>query len=352
MELALAPVDVGTVVEHCVGLMRERATEQEPPARPRTCPPDIGPVNADELRLKQILLNLLSNAVKFTPAGGTVTGVGAPGRRRRPRAGRRLRRRHPGGRPGPHLRLLPAGRPVREPGRGHRARPDAVQADRRAARRARSGSRASRGHGSTFSVRLPARRRAGREPAAVDPTQSGGPDRRGRPELGGPAARLPRPTAATTSSSTGPAPRGWLRYAGSSRTPSCSTSSSRGWTAGSSWPRSRQPRRPLASRWSSCRCWTSRRPRSAPGRGGVPREAGQPGRRAVGAGECASRSALLRTTGRPGHDRDPGPRRGGQRPQPQAGAGRPGACRLRGGRGAVRRSRGSRSPARHRLTWC
>jgi CheY-like chemotaxis protein len=32
----------------------------------------LGPVNADELRLKQILLNLLSNAVKFTPAGGTV----------------------------------------------------------------------------------------------------------------------------------------------------------------------------------------------------------------------------------------------------------------------------------------
>src|SRR3546814_12301313 len=29
-------------------------------------------VQADERRLKQILLNLLSNAIKFTPSGGTV----------------------------------------------------------------------------------------------------------------------------------------------------------------------------------------------------------------------------------------------------------------------------------------
>ncbi len=30
-------------------------------------------LNADGLRLKQVLLNLLSNAIKFTPAGGRVT---------------------------------------------------------------------------------------------------------------------------------------------------------------------------------------------------------------------------------------------------------------------------------------
>src|SRR3546814_9413736 len=30
-------------------------------------------VQADERRLKQILLNLLSNAIKFTPSGGTVS---------------------------------------------------------------------------------------------------------------------------------------------------------------------------------------------------------------------------------------------------------------------------------------
>jgi signal transduction histidine kinase len=33
----------------------------------------IPPLNADEVRLRQILLNLLSNAIKFTPRGGTVT---------------------------------------------------------------------------------------------------------------------------------------------------------------------------------------------------------------------------------------------------------------------------------------
>jgi signal transduction histidine kinase/ActR/RegA family two-component response regulator len=71
MELALAPVDVGTVVEHCVGLMRERATSKNLELSGDVTA-GLGPVNADELRVKQILLNLLSNAVKFTPAGGTV----------------------------------------------------------------------------------------------------------------------------------------------------------------------------------------------------------------------------------------------------------------------------------------
>jgi signal transduction histidine kinase/ActR/RegA family two-component response regulator len=71
MELALASVDIGTVMEQCVGLMRERATSKNLRLTADVSA-DIGPVNADELRLKQILLNLLSNAVKFTPAGGTI----------------------------------------------------------------------------------------------------------------------------------------------------------------------------------------------------------------------------------------------------------------------------------------
>jgi PAS domain S-box-containing protein len=36
-------------------------------------PPDLPPVLADRVRLKQILFNLLSNAIKFIPAGGTIT---------------------------------------------------------------------------------------------------------------------------------------------------------------------------------------------------------------------------------------------------------------------------------------
>lgn len=34
---------------------------------------DLPPLNADELRIKQILVNLLSNSIKFTPLGGTIT---------------------------------------------------------------------------------------------------------------------------------------------------------------------------------------------------------------------------------------------------------------------------------------
>jgi len=33
---------------------------------------DVGPVRADELRIKQVIVNLLSNAVKFTPDGGRI----------------------------------------------------------------------------------------------------------------------------------------------------------------------------------------------------------------------------------------------------------------------------------------
>ena len=71
MELALAPVDIAVVVDHCVALMRERATSRGLWLAAEVSP-GIGHLTADELRLKQILLNLLSNAVKFTPSGGSI----------------------------------------------------------------------------------------------------------------------------------------------------------------------------------------------------------------------------------------------------------------------------------------
>ncbi|HZT51123.1 MAG TPA: ATP-binding protein, partial [Stellaceae bacterium] len=73
-KIALADdtVDVASVVQACVRLMRDRADAASVTVS-QSLPTDLPLVQADELRLKQILLNLLSNAVKFTPPGGAVT---------------------------------------------------------------------------------------------------------------------------------------------------------------------------------------------------------------------------------------------------------------------------------------
>jgi signal transduction histidine kinase len=41
--------------------------------------PSLTTIQADRIRLKQIVLNLLSNAAKFTPRGGRITLSAAPG---------------------------------------------------------------------------------------------------------------------------------------------------------------------------------------------------------------------------------------------------------------------------------
>jgi CheY-like chemotaxis protein len=53
-------------------MLRERAGGHSITLRVETGE-GVGLVDADELRLKQVVLNLLSNAVKFTPDGGSVT---------------------------------------------------------------------------------------------------------------------------------------------------------------------------------------------------------------------------------------------------------------------------------------
>ncbi|MCC7049019.1 MAG: PAS-domain containing protein [Alphaproteobacteria bacterium] len=72
MELELAPVDIGTLLNGVLQLTRERARERDL-AIAVDCPPDIGAMSGDERRLKQALYNLVSNAVKFTPTGGRIT---------------------------------------------------------------------------------------------------------------------------------------------------------------------------------------------------------------------------------------------------------------------------------------
>jgi PAS domain S-box-containing protein len=72
VELAEEAVDVASVVEASVRLMRDRA-HSAGVLLAHALPPTLPLVRCDDMRLKQILLNLLSNAVKFTPSGGRVT---------------------------------------------------------------------------------------------------------------------------------------------------------------------------------------------------------------------------------------------------------------------------------------
>ena len=70
-ELQDAVVDIGRVARNCVRLVEARA-QFGGVAVAVDLPPDLPPVRAEELALKQIIANLLTNAVKFTPKGGRV----------------------------------------------------------------------------------------------------------------------------------------------------------------------------------------------------------------------------------------------------------------------------------------
>ncbi|UEM23957.1 PAS domain-containing sensor histidine kinase [Skermanella mucosa] len=70
-ELQDTVVDIGRVSRNCVRLVEARA-QFGGVAVAIDLPPDLPPVRAEELALKQIIANLLTNAVKFTPKGGKV----------------------------------------------------------------------------------------------------------------------------------------------------------------------------------------------------------------------------------------------------------------------------------------
>jgi signal transduction histidine kinase len=71
IELEVAPFSLREAVERGVVMVRERASERGI-ALTAEVEPEVGLVEGDERRIRQVLFNLLSNAVKFTPAGGRV----------------------------------------------------------------------------------------------------------------------------------------------------------------------------------------------------------------------------------------------------------------------------------------
>jgi CheY-like chemotaxis protein/anti-sigma regulatory factor (Ser/Thr protein kinase) len=72
MELAPCVFSVGDAIEYVMLMVRERAAAHSVSLQLHV-DADVGEIEADELRFKQIVLNLVGNAVKFTPDGGRVS---------------------------------------------------------------------------------------------------------------------------------------------------------------------------------------------------------------------------------------------------------------------------------------
>jgi CheY-like chemotaxis protein len=76
MELEPAPFSVLDALRHTVSLVRERAA-QHGITLDLSVEDEVGEIDSDQLRFKQVVLNLVSNAVKFTPDGGHVSVAAA-----------------------------------------------------------------------------------------------------------------------------------------------------------------------------------------------------------------------------------------------------------------------------------
>jgi signal transduction histidine kinase len=72
MELQPSVLSLADLLAGSLVMVRERATRQGVDLVTEI-DPEIGLVEADERKVKQVLFNLLSNAVKFTPQGGRIT---------------------------------------------------------------------------------------------------------------------------------------------------------------------------------------------------------------------------------------------------------------------------------------
>src|ERR1700738_2860334 len=77
LELNVESVSIAPLVEEVIGTARPLA-EQNKNTLSAECPRDLPPIEADAMRLRQIILNLLSNACKFTKAGDVKLQVTTP----------------------------------------------------------------------------------------------------------------------------------------------------------------------------------------------------------------------------------------------------------------------------------
>ena len=71
MELEHGTFSIVDAVSAAMTLVRERATRHGIQLA-AIMPADLGQIEGDERKVRQVLLNLLSNAVKFTPEGGKI----------------------------------------------------------------------------------------------------------------------------------------------------------------------------------------------------------------------------------------------------------------------------------------
>ncbi|OLC73335.1 MAG: hypothetical protein AUH78_14075 [Gemmatimonadetes bacterium 13_1_40CM_4_69_8] len=75
--LQLAPLDLREVFDEAATIVKAQA-ERRGHRLEVDAPRDRLAVQADRMRVRQVLLNLLSNAIKFTPDGGRITVAGRP----------------------------------------------------------------------------------------------------------------------------------------------------------------------------------------------------------------------------------------------------------------------------------
>jgi GAF domain-containing protein len=71
VDLEVAAFSLAEAIDNALTLVRERAARHGIAIASEVAP-EVGMIEADQRKLKQILVNLLSNAVKFTPDGGSV----------------------------------------------------------------------------------------------------------------------------------------------------------------------------------------------------------------------------------------------------------------------------------------